>query len=53
MAVWPLDSLIPLEEEEKSSNIPGVVFAGLVYIYIRYKSKTSNEYDIHDIRVKN
>ena len=23
MAVWPLDSLIPLEEEGKSSNIPG------------------------------
>ena len=23
MAVWPLDSLIPLEEEEKPSNIPG------------------------------
>ncbi len=23
MAVWPLESLIPLEEEDKPSNIPG------------------------------
>ena len=26
MAVWPLESLIPLEEENKPSNIPGRIF---------------------------
>ena len=26
LSVWPLDSLIPLEEEEKPSNILGGIF---------------------------
>ncbi len=34
MAVWLLDSLIPLEEKEKTGNIPLLVFAGLVLAYI-------------------
>ncbi len=31
---WPLDSLIFLEEEEKLSNIPGMVFPGLVLVLV-------------------
>ena len=33
MAVWPLNSLIPLEEEGKPSNI-AVVFSGLVVVLV-------------------
>ncbi len=35
LTVWPLDFLIPLEEERKPSNIPGgVCFAGLVLVLV-------------------
>ena len=32
--LWLLESLIHLEEEDKPSNIPGVVFAGLVVVLV-------------------